>query len=174
MFQAGTTLDSRSQLLAYAEYDSFVEGYGAFSVRKGSHIPGSFVGYLASGSSDATTWSYIGAKKLGQFGVGLSLNHTTGVGFTVDTGLSLDLLSALTLSVALRSVELGSDGLVARDGTVSGVEWRISEGLSRVRSRQLVWPHIPPIRRCGRKGDHRRCYAIGGGMHRWIQVLRSD
>lgn len=45
VFHAGTTLDSRSQLLAYAEYDSFVEGYGAFSVRKGSHIPGSFVGY---------------------------------------------------------------------------------------------------------------------------------
>ncbi len=162
VFHAGTTLDSRSQLLAYAEYDSFVEGYGAFSVRKGSHIPGSFVGYLASGSSDATTWSYIGAKKLGQFGVGLSLNHTTGVGFTVDTGLSLDLLSALTLSVALRSVELGSDGLVARDGTVSGVEWRIPEGLSLgLGVANLSSPIYRLSVDAGGKAITARCYAIG-------------
>ena len=109
----------------------------------------------------ATTWSYIGAKT-GQLGVGLSLNHTTGVGFTVDTGLSLDLLSALTLSVALRSVELGSDGLVARDGTVSGVEWRISEGLSLgLGVANLSSPIYRLSVDAGGKAITARCYAIG-------------
>lgn len=129
MLYASLTFGSRSQLLAYVEYDPFVEGYGVLSVRKGDPVPGSFAGYSTSESSDATTWSYVGARKLGAVGLGLAVNHAAGAGYAVDTGFSLD-LSALTLSLAVQKVQFGSDGLAVKGHTISGVEWRISEGLS--------------------------------------------
>lgn len=131
MLYVSATLTGRSQLLTYVEYDPGAQGYGALAVRTGDLAPGRFAIGSASGGPDVTTWSYIGARRLGQLGLGFAVNQATGTagGCTIDTGLSFD-FKALTVSFACRQMEFGPDGLAAQGDTVSGLELRISDSLS--------------------------------------------
>jgi hypothetical protein len=143
MLHASATLTGRSQLLTYVEYDPGAEGYGALAVRVGDLAPGWFAAGSASGSASGgasggssggagvTTWSYVGARKLGPVAFGFAINQATGASpaCTFDTGLTFD-FRALTVSLACRQLELGGSGLTARGSIISGLELRISDCLS--------------------------------------------